>query len=320
MKKNIPVCSTASTSQQRILLVALVVLLNGSIGRADTLFYLTADGVGEGAAPVSSPELKFLPSGGSFHIWVQPDALFTGISLDVTKTGSAIRFTGSTVHNPTIGTDERWLDGLVRDGTVTDGKVSRIEGGALAPLTGFGTGIGPTTASSDPLYESAGGFLFATIDFEVPSPTETSTVSLSVGHNLLSDTGGLTTSMIVFGLGDTAVTNSVGSTGSAVDLDLSARPLHPSDFDMDGDVDGDDLLAWQDGFGITSGATKSEGDGNGDGKVDGADLALWESQYSTAPASPITAVSAVPEPTSVWILGCGLLAHLASAARRRSSY
>lgn len=280
-------------------------VLMPSLCSASTLFYLTTNGAGQGASPVSPQEiLKFLPGGGSFHIWVQPDALFNGISLDVQKTGSAIRFTGATVHNPTVGTDTRWLPGLIRNGTVTDSTVSRIEGGALTPLAGFGTGIGPTTSSSDLLYETNGGFLFATIDFAVPSPTETATVSLSIGHNLLSDSTGVASGSIFFGVGDGPVANTAGASGTTVDLNFVARPLHPADFDSDGDVDGADMLTWQNGFGITSGATRTQGDANGDGKVDSDDLGLWESQFGTVPAG---AAIAVPETTSVFLAICGTL-------------
>ncbi len=311
-----PHSSSTITSQLLSRLVAVSIMLSAAPGRADTLIYLTAAGLGEGATPTPSETLKFLPGGGSFHIWVQPDAEFTGISLDIDRGGSAIRFTGSTVHNPTVGSDTRWLPDLIRDGTVTDGKVSRIEGGALAPLTGFGTGIGSSTSSSDPLYEASGGFLFATIDFEVPSPTETATTSLAIGHNLLSDTGGLTTSNILLGVGDGPVANSPGATGTTVDLSFEARPLHPTDFDVDGDVDGTDLLTWQDGFGITSGATRAQGDGTGDGKVDGADLSLWTTQYGTVPPGALTALTTVPEPTSVCLFASAILTQMLIRQRR----
>ena len=317
MKQSLPYSSIAALRSLWSGLVALCVLLPPGQSRADTLIYLSDDGFGEGAAPVASQTLKFLPGGGSFHIWVQPDTLFTGISLDVDRGGSAIEFTDVTVHNPMVGTDSRWLSGLIREDGASASKVSRIEGGALAPLTGFGTGIGPTTASSDPLYESGSGFLFATIDFTVPNPTQTATATLAVGHNLLSDTGGLTTSTIIFGLGDTAVTNSSGSTGSAVDLSFEARPLHPSDFDVDGDVDGDDLLAWQDGFGITSGALKSQGDANADGIVNADDLTVWESQYSTVPPGAASAATAVPEAASACLAVTGMVSLLATRPRKR---
>ena len=287
-------------------------LLMSSLCSASTLFYLSTNGVGQGTSPVSPQEtFKFLPGGGSFHIWIQPDKLFSGISLDVQKTGSAIRFTGATIHNPSVGTDTRWLLSLIRNGTVTDSKVSRIEGGALTPLTGSGTGIGPTTSGSDPYYDTNGGFLFATIDFAVPGPTETATVSLSIGHNLLSDTTGVALGPIFFGVGDGPVSNTAGATGTTVDMNFVARPLHPADFDSDGDVDGADMLTWQDGFGITSGATRMQGDANGDGKVDSDDLGLWESQFGTTPAGAASMVIAVPETATIYLALCGAIIGIA---------
>ncbi len=57
-----------------------------------------------------------------------------------------------------------------------------------------------------------------------------------------------------------------------------------SDLDADGDVDGFDFLAWQRGFGKTSGATPAEGDVTGDGAVDGDDLAEIQADFgSTSP-------------------------------------
>jgi len=313
MKKFKTPSPTAITSG---LLVCL--LLMPGLCRAATLFYLSADGMGQGVSPVSPQEtLKFLPGGGSFHIWVQPDSLFTGISLDVQKSGPAIRFTGATVHNPLGGSDTRWLPDLIRDGTVTDSQVSRIEGGALAPLTGFGTGIGPATSSSDARYETNAGFLFATVDFAVPDPAETATVSLSIGHNLLSDTTGLAAGSIFLGVADGPVTNSDGATGTTIDLNFVARPLHPTDFDSDGDVDGKDIMIWQHGFGITSGATRSQGDGNSDGRVNGVDLGLWKMQFGTLPAGAVAATVAVPEATTLCLAIGGAALGIAAFGKKR---
>lgn len=308
MKKITSLLSTSVPRWAVAQLVAVWVVALASLSHADTLIYLSANGAGEGAPPTATETLKFLPGGGSFHIWIQPDALFTGISLDVDRGGSAIEFTDVTVYNPAVGTDTRWLPGLIREDGASSSTVSRIEGGALAPLNGFGAGIGPTTASSDPLYESGAGFLFATIDFTVPNPTLTATASLSIGRNLLSDTGGLTTSRIFLGVGDGPVANSDGAIGTMpVDLSFEARPLHPTDFDSDGDVDGDDLLAWQDGFGLTSGALRTDGDGNSDGKVDAADLTLWESQYATVPLMPLATVASIPEASALSLALCALV-------------
>jgi len=78
-----------------------------------------------------------------------------------------------------------------------------------------------------------------------------------------------------------------------------------ADFNEDGDVDGDDFLTWQGGFGIPSGAQKSDGDADGDGDVDGDDFLLWQDQFGSTPGAA-AASSAVPEPAAV-ILAAALL-------------
>jgi len=67
----------------------------------------------------------------------------------------------------------------------------------------------------------------------------------------------------------------------------------PGDFDLDEDVDGADLLAWQRDFG---------------GTYDADDLTDWETNYGTAAA--VASVGAVPEPSAIALAlfaGCGLL-------------
>ncbi len=78
---------------------------------------------------------------------------------------------------------------------------------------------------------------------------------------------------------------------------------NPGDFDNDGDVDGNDFLAWQRG---------DSPNGVSGVSVSAADLAEWQAAYA-----PLTAATgAVPEPSSVLLLvgmaGCGL------CGRRRS--
>lgn len=70
-----------------------------------------------------------------------------------------------------------------------------------------------------------------------------------------------------------------------------------ADFNEDTLVDGDDLAAWQSAYGSDAG-----GDANGDGDSDGSDFLTWQRQYTGTPA--VSAVSAVPEPSSVVLLGC----------------
>ncbi len=61
-----------------------------------------------------------------------------------------------------------------------------------------------------------------------------------------------------------------------------------ADFDSDGDVDGADFLAWQQGFGVANGAMLGDGDANGNGVVDQADLVVWERQLGTTSILPLT--------------------------------
>lgn len=60
---------------------------------------------------------------------------------------------------------------------------------------------------------------------------------------------------------------------------IAAPVSGDADFDGDGDVDGQDFLTWQRGFGITSGASLIQGDANGDGAVNVDDLGFWSDQY-----------------------------------------
>lgn len=86
-----------------------------------------------------------------------------------------------------------------------------------------------------------------------------------------------------------------------------------ADFDGDGFVSGLDFLIWQQNLGLTGQTDNSNGDANGDGTVGAADLVEWESQYGL---SPITAaVSAVPEPTSLCLLGLACLGVLCERRR-----
>jgi hypothetical protein len=72
--------------------------------------------------------------------------------------------------------------------------------------------------------------------------------------------------------------------------------LLQGDFDVDGDVDGADFIAWQTNFPKLDNATKAQGDADADGDVDGADFSAWQQGFPSAPAP---AVTQVPEPNSL---------------------
>jgi hypothetical protein len=55
---------------------------------------------------------------------------------------------------------------------------------------------------------------------------------------------------------------------------------YAADFNMDGRVDGNDMLILQTGVGITSGARHADGDADADGDVDVADFQIWQKEYN----------------------------------------
>ncbi len=95
---------------------------------------------------------------------------------------------------------------------------------------------------------------------------------------------------------------------------------HAADFDLDLDVDGDDFLAWQGGFGITEGATRQDGDADGDGDVDGDDFLRWQLQFGSGLGGN-GADAALPEPTSaLLLLALTVTAIVRCRPRRRRSF
>ncbi len=74
-----------------------------------------------------------------------------------------------------------------------------------------------------------------------------------------------------------------------------------ADFQLDGDIDGDDLAIWQANFGTTDDATIATGSADNDGDSDGADFLAWQRQFGSGVPS-LASSQAVPEPTSVFLL------------------
>lgn len=69
----------------------------------------------------------------------------------------------------------------------------------------------------------------------------------------------------------------------------SASP--DADFNSDGDVDGQDFLAWQRGYGIPApNAAKANGDADNDRYVDGDDLGIWKGELGTGGAAATAAL------------------------------
>jgi hypothetical protein len=97
--------------------------------------------------------------------------------------------------------------------------------------------------------------------------------------------------------------------GDFVDVPAAyiARPALAADFNEDDVVDGADLAAWREAFGVTSGA-----DADDDGDSDGADFLIWQRQFGQAVGNQ--AAIAAPEPAG--ISAAGMAVTVLSALRR----
>jgi len=92
----------------------------------------------------------------------------------------------------------------------------------------------------------------------------------------------------------------------------------PGDFDGNGIVDIDDLARWEQAFATTTG-----GDANQDGETDGHDFLIWQRNFGvtaqTYSPGTLTESLAVPEPTSLALIGCSTLMLLTRRRRQSTS-
>jgi hypothetical protein len=84
-----------------------------------------------------------------------------------------------------------------------------------------------------------------------------------------------------------------------------------ADFDEDGDVDGADFLTWQQNLGTAGNHARGDADGNG--LIQADDLQMWQVEFGE-PTPPATAV---PEPSSLAMIGLAALAMAGGRARTR---
>lgn len=80
-------------------------------------------------------------------------------------------------------------------------------------------------------------------------------------------------------------------------------PFLAGDFNEDGKVGSGDLTNWDSGYGTPAGASHAQGDADDDGDVDGRDLLVWQQQAEGG--SPLAAVQSVPEPAGLILLTLG---------------
>jgi hypothetical protein len=102
-----------------------------------------------------------------------------------------------------------------------------------------------------------------------------------------------------------------GNTSYQFDFSVSLKG-HPGDFDLDGDVDGADFVAWQTSFPTVT-LPDYGADGDGDWDIDGADFVVWQTNF---PYTPGPGTAPVPEPAAA-ILGLAGLIGIALHCRFR---
>jgi hypothetical protein len=217
----------------------------------------------------------------SYAAWIKPDATqFSPKPTFIGTNGSAFDF-----RIVSAGAD--WNLQLQSGNTVASGLTSTL---SIIP-----SNVWTHVAVTKDINGSAGTNL-ANVNFYVDGKlVESGTVpragSGSTTKRLFLATGALTDQYYNGGIDEFHVYNEVLDADSIARLSLR----HTGDFDLDGDVDGDDFSVWQNNFPTTSGATLTQGDADDDGDVDGADFVVWQTNFSFTPAP---GTSTVPEPNT----------------------
>jgi len=133
----------------------------------------------------------------------------------------------------------------------------------------------------------------ASYGISVRATTTNGSADIDLGHTI-------TLTSIEFQDGSTP--ESLGLRVSFPESGAISPNLPPGDYDGDLNINGNDFLVWQRGFGIPN-ADRYMGDGNDDGLVDGADLAIWQSAFGQATTS---STGTIPEPPTSALCLCTL--------------
>ena len=176
--------------------------------------------------------------------------------------------------------------GPIPDPNEITARYSLIESRDVILSLGSGNNILDEDPDLTPLQDNGG--------FKLPDGSRILTHALLPG-SLAIDAGDAT---LVAGVGDTPaydqrgypfnrVLDAPGTPQSGARIDIGAFEYgYSADANGNGYVDGGDFLAWQRGYGMTSGATRADGDFDGDGDVDGDDLEIWKAMFG-AIAPPV---------------------------------
>jgi hypothetical protein len=236
---------------------------------------------------ISSPEQFVL-------LDLVPSIGFDGTGLDTLYITNLAAIAGTT--NPTSGTDLN--TGGLQKWTFDDSSSTFVQ-----QIT-YNSGLSSVT--TDPLSGGLQGLTFVGLDDgNNPILYASTGAPATTGNALVKfiDTGAAASFTHV-------ATAPVNSAFRGVALAPGSVSFLPTDFNESGTVDGDDLAIWKMSFGTDPGA-----DADGDGDSDGEDFLAWQRDLNIAGGPAVGLASAVPEPSTVVVMGMALAA---LAAGRRS--
>lgn len=279
-------------------------------------------------------------SEGEIHIWARPaeNETLANFSLSIrSDRPEVISFATGTVeiYNPILknSTEQRYQ--FVHDSEdcsplVTVACVhttSEILSGFQAFTVtnpAVGRGIGPATASKDPLYASSqDSWLLATVKYHVLAPG-VSNLYLQIGKHGILNQGSNPNSPanldVVFGHDFSSPLSSNNHRECDVDCSsagpqttdglISVQSLPPAqwgDYNGNSSIDAADYTSWRDKLGdnLTSGTGP---DGVADGVIDKWDYQFWKNSYHSGPGIGTGSATRVPEPTSLGLMLVSLVA------------
>ncbi|MCA9230727.1 MAG: PEP-CTERM sorting domain-containing protein [Planctomycetales bacterium] len=254
-------------------------------------------------------------SGGSSHQFQTPVQALD--NLAITAAGGSLDFnnqldlSGNTL---TISGDVNINHSAVGNGqiSVTSGSLGTAGSTSITgSLLSAGTLKIDLGANNTDFFNFSGAASLAgTVDVEleagyVPSGT----------YTILTAAGGLSAGSVMLDPSDTSTFELLVQGNSLV---LSVLDVENANFDGIGGVDGFDFLAWQRGFGKTTGAVLSDGNADGDSDVDGNDLAIWEDQFGTSGGGGMAAAT-IPEPSSLLLVAFGAMATVLAGRKRQAN-
>ncbi|MEM9659965.1 MAG: hypothetical protein AAF961_16495, partial [Planctomycetota bacterium] len=201
-------------------------------------------------------------------------------------------------------------------GTSTSGD---LQGFSLFGESRVGVGIGDIAGAgfTDPIYDiAADAWLLASIEYDLNGVAGQTDVHLQIGAAGMNHVNASSASFsAVLGAATDPALNAQSQrhlsslTADAVVV-VTAAPENSGDFNVDGVVDGTDMLNWQRGFGATGDATRNQGDADSDLDVDADDLVIWRTQFGSI-SPPVATL--IAEPSTAWLSVSAAFAFLAAS-------